>query len=440
MRVSPNYSLGFNDAKSNGKRHDLNRENYMDGILQRYITFSAGVGAEPHDSPELRLQKTMLVASSSMVIVAAALWGIMYFAFGEILAGSIPFGYAVFSTLSVFAFAHFRNYPLYRFTQLLLILLLPFLLQIALGGFINSSAVVLWSFICPVGALAFSGLRSALRWFLPYAAIVVLSGFLQAYARPSNNLPPNLIILFFVLNITTISVILVVILAFFISQKDHAFALLALEQEKSENLLLNILPKEIAPILKNNPGTIAEHYDGASILFADIVNFTPWSVELPPKEMVEMLNEIFSYFDSLLDTYGVEKIRTIGDNYMAACGVPTPRPDHAQQLARMALDMSAYIQSRPPRNGKRLDFRIGINSGPLIAGVIGKRKFVYDLWGDPVNTASRMESSGVPGKIQITRDTYELIKDEFDCELRGKIVVKGKGEMETWYLVSAKNH
>ncbi len=411
----------------------------MDRILQRYITFSAGVGADPQDSPELRLQKTMLVASSSMVIVAAALWGIIYFAFGEILAGAIPFGYAVFSTLSVFAFARWRNYPLYRFTQLLLILLLPFLLQIALGGFINSSAVVLWSIICPIGALAFSGLRSTLRWFLAYVALVVLSGFLQTYARPSNNLPQNLIILFFVLNITAISAILVAILAFFISQKDYAFKLLALEQDKSENLLLNILPKEIAPILKNNPGTIAEHYDGASILFADIVNFTPWSVELPPKEMVEMLNEIFSYFDSLLDTYGVEKIRTIGDNYMAASGVPTPRPDHAQQLARMALDMSAYIESRPPRNGKRLDFRIGINSGPLIAGVIGKRKFVYDLWGDPVNTASRMESSGVPGKIQITRDTYELIKAEFICEPRGKIVVKGKGEMETWYLVGAKN-
>jgi len=223
---------------------------------------------------------------------------------------------------------------------------------------------VLWSVICPVGALAFSGIRSALRWFLVYVVLIVLSGFLQGYVRPSNNLSFNLIIFFFVMNIAAISAILISILAFFISQKDHAFALLAIEQEKSENLLLNILPKEIAPILKNNPGTIAEHYDGASILFADIVNFTPWSVELPPKEMVEMLNEIFSYFDSLLDKYGVEKIRTIGDNYICAAGVPTPRPDHAQALARMALELCEYIQSRPPRNGKRLDFRIGINSSP----------------------------------------------------------------------------
>jgi guanylate cyclase len=411
----------------------------MHGISESLMTLTSHVGADPQDNPNLRLQKSILVAATTMFLAAGAIWGIMYFALGEWIAGSIPFSYVVFSLISLFAFAQSRNYSLFRFTQLLLILLLPFFLQIALGGFINSSAVVLWSIICPIGALAFSGLRSALRWFLAYVALVVLSGFLQAYAPPSNNLPPNLIILFFVLNITTISAILIAILAFFITQKDYAFQLLAIEQDKSESLLLNILPKEIAPILKNNPGTIAEHYDGASILFADIVNFTPWSVELPAKEMVEMLNEIFSYFDSLLDTYGVEKIRTIGDNYMAASGVPMPRPDHAQQLARMALDMSAYIQSRPPRNGKRLDFRIGINSGPLIAGVIGKRKFVYDLWGDPVNTASRMESSGVPGKIQITRDTYELIKEEFICERRGKIVVKGKGEMETWYLVGAKD-
>jgi adenylate cyclase len=154
--------------------------------------------------------------------------------------------------------------------------------------------------------------------------------------------------------------------------------------------------------------------------------------------MVELLNEIFSHFDSLVEKYGVEKIRTIGDNYMVASGVPTPRPDHAQALARMALDMRDYITGSPPSYGKRLDFRIGINSGPVVAGVIGHRKFQYDLWGDPVNTASRMESSGVPGKIQISRETHELIKDGFIWDLRGNVQVKGKGEMETWYLIGLK--
>ncbi|MGE5139850.1 MAG: adenylate/guanylate cyclase domain-containing protein [Rudaea sp.] len=410
----------------------------MNQVLERTISVASRVGADSSDSEDIRLQKAILVLGSSMFIAAGAAWGVMYWAFGEWLAGSIPLGYSVISTLSVFFFARTRIYPLFRTTQLLLILLLPFLLQIALGGFINSSAVVLWSLICPIGALLLTDYRQALAWFLAYLLFVAISGLLQAYVRTSNNLPHGVIILFFVLNIGVISSIVIALLASFLSQKDQAFRLLGSEREKSENLLLNILPKEIAPRLKNGTGTIADAYESASILFADIVNFTPWSVELPPKEMVDMLNEIFSYFDSLVDQYGVEKIRTIGDNYMAASGVPTSRPDHAQALARMALDMRDYISDRPPRDGKHLDFRIGINSGPVIAGVIGRKKFVYDLWGDPVNIASRMESSGVPGKIQITQATYDLIKDEFLCEARGRVAVKGKGELETWYLVDLK--
>ena len=135
----------------------------------------------------------------------------------------------------------------------------------------------------------------------------------------------------------------------------------------------------------------------------------------------------------------MEKIRTIGDNYMVAAGVPRPRSDHAQALARMALDMQSYIRRDPACVERKLDFRIGINSGPVVAGVIGRKKFIYDLWGDAVNTASRMESHGVPGRIQITRETYELIKDDFVCEPRGRVSVKGKGEMETWYLVAARD-
>jgi class 3 adenylate cyclase len=210
------------------------------------------------------------------------------------------------------------------------------------------------------------------------------------------------------------------------------------EKVKSDALLHAILPAPIVERLKFGETLIADKFTSVTVLFADLVGFTPLTVELAPAEMVELLNEIFSHFDSLIEKYGVEKIRTIGDNYMVASGVPRPRPDHAQALAHMALDMSAYAQSRPPYRDKHVDFRIGINSGPLIAGVIGNRKFQYDLWGDAVNTASRMESSGTAGKIQITRETYELIKDEFVCEPRGKVMVKGKGELETWYLVGLK--
>jgi class 3 adenylate cyclase len=211
------------------------------------------------------------------------------------------------------------------------------------------------------------------------------------------------------------------------------------EQAKSDSLLHEMLPAGIVKRLKSGEGLIADRFTSVSVLFADLVGFTPLTAELAPAEIVELLMELFSHFDSLIGKYGVEKIRTIGDNYMVASGLPHPRPDHAQALAHMALEMSAYIRSRPPYHDRRVDFRMGLSSGPVIAGVIGRRKFQYDLWGDAVNTASRMESSGTAGKIQITRETYELIKDEFTCEPRGKVMVKGKGELETWYLVGLRS-
>jgi len=224
---------------------------------------------------------------------------------------------------------------------------------------------------------------------------------------------------------------------YFINQRNKALVLLNEEQEKSDRLLLNILPKEIANILKNEQHIIANHIESVSILFADVVNFTPMSAQMSPQELVELLNEVFSYFDTLVEKYDLEKIKTIGDCYMVAAGVPQPRADHATALANMALEMRSFTTGQMFQ-GRQLSFRIGINSGPVVAGIIGQKKFSYDLWGDTVNTASRMESHSSGSGIQITEDTYELIKDEFICEPRGVITVKGKGEMKAWYLLGKK--
>ena len=200
-------------------------------------------------------------------------------------------------------------------------------------------------------------------------------------------------------------------------------------------MLLNILPGAIAKIFKHENRTIADHYDEASVLLADMVGFTQLSAELAPVQMVELLNELFTYFDSLLDKYGVEKIRTIGDNYMAVCVVPRPDPDHARALVNMALDMRDFIATNTFLDDPRINFKFGINSSSLIAGVIGHKKFVYDVWGDTVNIASRMESHGSSGVIQITRSTYELVNDDFLLESQGTIKVKGKGESEVWFVI-----
>ncbi len=206
-------------------------------------------------------------------------------------------------------------------------------------------------------------------------------------------------------------------------------------RKQVDDLLLNILPRPIAEKLKYNPSqTIAEDLSSVSILFADIVNFTPLSSHMSPIELVSLLDEVFSYFDTLVEKYGLEKIKTIGDCYMVAAGVPQPRSDNAQVITRLALEMRDYV-AQHNFQGQRLSFRFGINSGSVVAGIIGRRKFSYDLWGDAVNTASRMESHGKANAIQITRATYELIAGEFQCEAQGLIHVKGKGDMEVWHVI-----
>ena len=241
------------------------------------------------------------------------------------------------------------------------------------------------------------------------------------------------------LNIAVGGTIVFTLLAVFASQRREALAALRQEQAKAENLLLNILPRSIADRLKDETQPIADQFGSASILFADVVDFTPWSERLPPAEVVGYLDRLFSHFDELAERYGLEKIKTIGDCYMVAAGVPTPRPDHARALALMALDMLEAMRSDEGVGHLGLELRVGINSGPVVAGVIGRKRFLYDLWGDAVNTASRMESHGAPGRIQITRATYELLADEFECEPRGTITVKGKGEIEAWYLVRPRS-
>ncbi|MBF2028804.1 MAG: response regulator [Oscillatoriales cyanobacterium C42_A2020_001] len=207
-----------------------------------------------------------------------------------------------------------------------------------------------------------------------------------------------------------------------------------IEQEKSERLLLSILPKPVAEQLKQDQQTIAESFTAATVLFADIVDFTKLASARSPIETVSLLNEIFSTFDHLAEKHELEKIKTIGDAYMVVGGIPTPRADHAEAGADMALDMQDAIAKFNQQTGESIAMRIGISTGPVVAGVIGTKKFIYDLWGDTVNTASRMESQGISGHIQVTESTYACLKQTFQFEPRGAIDIKGKGEMVTYLL------
>jgi len=387
------------------------------------------IGAAPVDSNETALQRRLAVVLCAGTLPFTVLWSGIYLLAGVPTAAAIPAFYSVFTLVNTAFFARTRNLRAYRFTQLLLILILPWLVTIALGGFSESSVVIVWAALCPLGSLLLEEPRRTLLWIVGFVALLVVTALLQPHLAPTD-LPDAFVTWFFVLNVGSVVAIVFGLLHYFVGRRNFF-------QERSEMLLLNILPKEISEALKAEPRTIAANFDAASILFADVVEFTPIAATMTPLSLVDLLNEVFQCFDALVDKYGLEKIKTIGDCYMVAAGVPRPRADHAQALVNLALDIQAEV-GRRTFGGRRLAFRIGINSGPVVAGVIGRKKFSYDLWGEAVNMASRMESHGQSGVIQISRNTFDLVGGEFDCEARGPIDVKGAGRVETWQVTGRK--
>ncbi len=407
-------------------------------VTARILDRLAGVGADPTDDDEARARKLLLVAVTVLVLAVAVVWGALYLAFGSPV-GIVPFVYfgILLTGLAVFRRRHDLR-MLLRVNQVDIVLA-PTLSMIPLGGVLGAGGVGVWGILAPLGALVFEDLRSAVRWFLVWLVMFLGSGFAGALLGA---VPPPIPVWFtttmLALNITVGGSVVFVLLALFAKQRADALAALRGEQQKAEDLLLNILPRSIADQLKASTHPIADQFTSASILFADVVDFTPLSERLTPAEVVGILDHLFSHFDTLADRYGLEKIKTIGDCYMVAAGVPTPRPDHAAALATMALEMVEAMRTSDEVGHLGLELRIGISSGPVVAGVIGRKRFLYDLWGDAVNTASRMESHGTPGRIQVTRSTRELLGDDFVCEARGPIPVKGKGEVEAWYVVGRK--
>ncbi len=402
---------------------------WMSSIFQRLVAQAGRVGAAPGDSTELALQKRLIVSLSVGLLPLTFLWSAIYFAAGAPLSAAIPGLYTIIAPINTAVFAWTRNLVFYQFIQLLIFLVLPWLLMLSLGGFRDSSVVIIWAALCPLAALLLEDLQQTMFWIVGFVVLLIVSAILQPYLVPVG-LPETFVTWFFVLNVGAVIAIAFALLYYFVGQRNFF-------QERSEMLLLNILPKEISEALKANQQPIAAQYDDASILFADVVEFTPMAATMTPMRLVGLLNEVFQCFDDLVEKYDLEKIKTIGDCYMVAAGVPRSCPDHARVIVNLALDMRAAVTEHK-FGDRELAFRIGINSGPVVAGVIGRKKFIYDLWGDAVNIASRMESQGQRQCIQITRDTYRLIKDEFVCEAKGTIQVKGGDQLEVWHVLGRR--
>jgi adenylate cyclase len=408
------------------------------GWIANVTAWLARIGANPQDDEELRQKKALLVMVAILILPVSVVWGSLYLGFGS-PAGVVPYVYFAVSLGSLVVFARTRRFHLFLVTQLLDILFTTTAGQMLVGGFLPSGGVGLWGILAPLGALVFLEVRRAIRWFGAFVLVFLFTGVTGEFLFRDADLPVWFTSTMLALNVIGTGSVAFTLLASFAHQRNAALAALRVEQEKSEALLLNILPRPIAERLKAAAQTIADHFVATSILFADVVDFTPLAQRLPPVEVVGILDQLFSRFDALVERHGLEKVKTIGDCYMAAAGVPNPRPDHARIAALLALDMRDVVATSAVAGRPGLELRIGINSGPVVAGVIGTKRFLYDLWGDAVNTASRMESQGTPGEIQITRATYELLKDQFVCRRRGTILVKGKGRMETWYLVGPRS-
>jgi class 3 adenylate cyclase len=415
-----------------------------------FIERLRNAGIEPNDDDELRLNKQLLMFATGLVSSASMLWLAIYWALGPQFPVTFPYLFQLALVGNVMIYIVSRNFNFFRVTQLALFLFAPFVIQWTIGNFISASGIVLWGLLAPVGAILFFGVRESLAWFVAWVLLTALSGFFDyaladALSKPPLQIPLRTSIVFFVLNFIAVATMIYVLLRFSIQEKrktqarlEEAHKLLQVEQERSEKLLLNILPAPVALRLKNSEQTIADGFADATVMFADIVNFTHVAANMTPSQVFAMLNGIFSAFDDLAEQHGLEKIKTIGDAYMVAGGINAANADYSAAIADLALAMRDLLVRDFAVNTSHLEMRMGIGTGPVVAGVVGKRKFIYDLWGDTVNLASRITSEGVPGMIQCDTATYRRLADRFDFHEPQTIYLKGKGNMTVYRLIGRK--
>jgi class 3 adenylate cyclase len=325
-------------------------------------------------------------------------------------------------------------------------------MQWGFGTFIDSSGVVLWGLLAPVGAILFFGVRESLAWFFAWVFLTALSGLfdflLAGPAKPAGlAVPVQTSVVFFALNFVAVATIIYMLLRYSIQEKQkmqvklrETLDLLQEEQRRSERLLLNILPSPIAERLKQSDQPIADGFADVTVMFADIVNFTQVAAHMSPTQVFSMLNRIFSAFDELAEQYGLEKIKTIGDAYMVAGGLnDDDSTDYSEAIADMAVAMRDLLKRDFSINASHLEIRIGIGTGPVVAGVVGKKKFIYDLWGDTVNIASRITAEGVPGMVQCDTTTYRRLSARFNFHEPQTLYLKGKGNMTVYRLIGRKD-
>jgi adenylate cyclase len=396
------------------------------------------------DSEEQKLHKTLLIFASGLMGFAAIFWLAIYWSMGIKFPPEVPLGYQLASAASLALFLKNKDFALFRLIQVTMFLFVPFIMQWSIGSYVAASGVMLWALLAPIGVLIAQGPRESIPWFIAYLVLTAVSGFFDYYIGQPSSVPLKTVAVFFGLNFAAVSTIVYFLIHYSIREKQRLkqtlseqHELLALEQEKSERLLLNVLPGPVAKRLKQGERTIADGFADVTVMFADITGFTTLSEEMAPSQVVHLLNEVFSGFDELAEKHGLEKIKTIGDAYMVAGGLQVSAEDYCEAVAEMALAMHQVIAQNPLLARRGVNVHIGIATGPAVGGVIGQKKFVYDLWGTTVNLASRLSAEAEAGSIKVEVTTYKRLRHMFQFEGPQAIALKGRGEMQVYRLLGA---
>jgi adenylate cyclase len=422
---------------------------WLNGLSERVIN--------EQDSEQDKLNKTLLIFACGLMGFGSILWLALYWAMGIKFSSTVPLSYLTISAVSLAYYVYTLNFVVFRTLQVSLFLFMPFIMQWSIGSYVSSSGVALWALLAPVGVMIFQGAKQSLPWYAAYIVLTAVSGFFDFWltSGQESGVTMQSIAVFFTLNFAAMSTIMYLLISYFVRQRDklqdavdEQNVLLRIEQDKSEALLLNILPAPIARRLKESQDIIADGFADVTVMFADIIDFTRLSEELPPKAMVELLNQIFSKFDSMAEFHRLEKIKTIGDAYLVAGGLlehdgvdfAVDARDYTSSSLKLALEMRQYMDTLSKERGMSLAIHVGICSGPVVAGVIGTRKFIYDLWGDTVNTASRITDEARSGIILVDAVTYRRSRHQFEFEGPINVVGKGKGNIEVYKLIDLAPH
>lgn len=383
--------------------------------------------------------KSTLTLGTWVIVIFATVWVVTYLMLGRPVSAAIPFAYQVVSLVVVWSLRR-RLIALEsaRRIELGIMLLLPFLLQASLGGFVGSGSVAAWALCTPLMAYLYGTPPG--RWLAGFAGLTLLAAlFDPVLADQFDPLSDGVRTAFFAVNLLGLGLAIHIGISYSLAERERRRAELAAanehiaaERNRADSLLDALMPSHIARRLKAGEQRIADRIPIATVLAADVAGFTSLADRLSPAELVDVIDEVWTRFDRLVANHGLEKIKSVGDSYLVVGGLDPQRDDRLRAVLELALEMS-----RPQRvdGVGEIELRVGVASGPVVAGVIGEVRPAFGLWGDAVNTASRMESTGVPGRVQVTQPIWERVSGEFEAELRGTVDVKGKGPMQTYLLV-----